>query len=151
MTNPSDEPEPPDVRQLLLAVGVSLAFGLVASLAVAAIREPAFVIFFLLVLVFFWGWVGLGTVVGLFTAKALLGAPEPWQSRIAAAVAVVASGLTLFFGGHDLVLHEIRLLGRFNVDLAGYYLVWLQLLYFGLALVLALISLATLLLFARFR
>ena len=55
------------------------------------------------------------------------------QAHAAALLVALLCGAGVFTGAHDFLFRSLEPLFRFNPDLIGYHLVWIQLLYFGAA------------------
>ena len=120
-------------QTILRAVLVSLCCGVGLSALVTAVEYRSLVVVLLVPITVFWSWVALGTCIGLFLGQRLLGPMARWMAHvIALSTALLCAGFA-YTGVHDQVLRSIRPLLRFNQDLAGYYLVAIQLWYFGVA------------------
>lgn len=120
-------------RMFLRAVALSLAAALGASAVPALVSSWEFAVFVLFALTVFWAWVGLGMSAGLFILPDKLRPARPAPAYATTMLTALLCGGCLYAGGHDLVLGGLSRLLRYNVELAGYYLVWLQLFYLVLA------------------
>lgn len=144
--DPSSRRCQPDVaaeRRLGLAILVAFLLGIVVSVVAAVLEYGVLAFFVIPALVVFWAWVALGTCAGMFTIHRFLVLSEAWQAHAVAQLTALLCGACLRAGAHDHVLSSVRQLLRFNQDLAAYYLVGLQLVYFVAAVLgSALISVA---------
>lgn len=131
--------------RILPVILVPLLLGLLVSAIVALFEHgsPAL----LLVgpsLVVFWSWVGLGTSTGLSVAGRLLGPPVSWQAYAASLLTALLCGASLYAGIHERVLPSFTEPLRLNPSLLGYYLIWLQFLYFVAAILFSIVASAAL-------
>jgi len=147
-----DEPLAEDREEnLVRGVFIALVSGLWFSSLAAVLKHGEVAIVVVPALAVFWSWVALGTCVGLFVTDRCLAALSSGQALAASLLTAAFSGACVFTGAHEHFPLSLRQFLHFNQDLVGYYLVWLQIVYFVVATLASLLISATATSIARLR